>query len=90
MKTSESLYAAADYLRRYGWTQFTFGTHGLARCMDGALISVLGSGFTSVDHFLERVCGCTSMEFNDDHCKTADDAIAALEIAAAIAFEEGK
>jgi hypothetical protein len=40
---------------------------------------------------LAEVCGMNVItRFNDQHCKTADDAIAALEIAGDLAAAEGK
>jgi len=80
MKTSEVLYRARDYIRDHGWIQGSFGERGGPRCMDGALLSVRDTEFmewVSLDRYLDRVCGCLSMEFNDRHCKSADDAIAA-------------
>ena len=91
MKTSEVLYAAAGYIRERGWIQGSFGEHGRPRCMDGALMSAgCRAPWINVDSYLDRVCGCASMEFNDKQCKTANEAIAALEIAADIAFAEGQ
>jgi len=100
MKTSDMLYAAADYIRLHGWRKNWYGEHLGPRCMIGACASAAGSDAGGIGMLearlkpaLECVVGNESalavIDFNDDHCKTANDAIAALEIAADIACAEG-
>ena len=92
MKTSDTLYAAADYIRENG---FSFEMYdGCARCIAGAVVNIgTGRAHEIMCHtFLPTLC----MEWDDISAEalernhwTADDAIAALEIAADIACAEG-
>jgi hypothetical protein len=87
---AHDLRAAADYLREYGWRRWAMGYHGGPRCMLGALESVC-----VVRSTIWQRASFVTMKifdgeprlavFNDYHCKTADDAIAVLEIAADLA-----
>lgn len=90
MKQSEILYAAADYIRTHGWLRGEAGDHGGPRCISGAIWSVTRDDVPWLLPTLLSVTGDNPARFNDKHCKTADDAIAALEIAADIAAAEGK
>jgi class 3 adenylate cyclase len=94
MNVAEQLRAAAQYIREHGWTRRGFGLHGGPRCMIGAIGSVLGIDpqrvSVPVPVVLYGVCGdCSDKQglvaFNDHDCKTKNDAIAALEIAADLA-----
>jgi hypothetical protein len=104
MKVSETLYAARDYIREHGWRRLGYGIHGGRRCMAGACSSVVADGSQFVSACWSRFIGPGTPiqralavvtdgvdigDFNDFHCETADDAIAALEIAADIAAAEG-
>jgi hypothetical protein len=86
-KTAEQvLRGAADYLREHGWRRRQYGCDGGPRCMMGALWSA-GGDFLAIEEIgvLMGVAGGRITEFNDVHCKTKNDAIAALEIAADLA-----
>ena len=88
MKTSETLYAAARYIRKHGWLN-----HGDAAssacCMLVALYRTTKGHSLDAHNTLRRVTDIHPADFNDFHCKSARDAIAALEIAADIAAAEG-
>jgi hypothetical protein len=90
-KTAEQvLRGAADYIREHGWLRGRQGQDGGPRCMVGAMWSI-GLADMNIDEWfklgaLTKVIGGEDvLLFNDDHCKTANDAIAALEIAADLA-----
>ncbi len=87
MTTSETLRAAAQYIREHGWRRQWYGRHGGPRCMLGALWSANPESAYRDEwgRILMDVCGCRAADFNDKYCKSADDAIAALEIAADLA-----
>lgn len=97
MKPSGILYAAADCIREHGWTRGRYQHEGRV-CMVGAIAAVggvLSEGLVALPararELLEIVCDdCAPTQFNDEHCKTANDAIAALEIAADIAAASGE
>jgi len=92
------LRAAAKYIRRHGWRQEEYGADGGPRCMAGAVRSVVGlepdlpdtDEYEGLMSILEKVAGPNIADFNDVYCRTADDAIAALEIAADLAAPEWK
>lgn len=99
MKISETLYAAADVIRKRGWcTDEPEDDRGRV-CILGA-IAFARHGDTARDadipasiyrHYVQTVIdGNLIGTFNDEHCKHARDAIAVLEIAADIAAAEGK
>ena len=93
MKTSTALYKAADYIRAHGWKRGSYGAPSGPRCMAGAILSVVhGPAQPIVDcqQLASVTDGLAAEMFNDYHCKSADDAIAALEIAADIACAEGR
>ena len=97
MKMSENLYAAADYIREHGWVRRSYRS-GNRCCMLGAIAAtggILSDAFVGLPvgahQALKIVCGgVPAAEFNDKYCKTANDAIAALEIAADIAAASGE
>ena len=94
MKTSETLYAAARYIRKHGWRVGTDENNGPRPCcmLDAAyrVINETGeNGYLYAFKALYLVTEINPADFNDFHCKTAYDAIAALEIAADIAAAEG-
>jgi hypothetical protein len=89
-KTAEQvLRGAAQYIREHGWRRRYYGTHGGPRCMLGALMSASAPdrfyGLRVAGTLMPVTGGSSPAEFNDVHCKTANDAIAALEIAADLA-----
>jgi len=86
MKTSETLYAAARYIRKHGWVNHGGGSD--ACCMLDALWRTKNQSLDAYNT-LRRVTDMHPADFNDFHCRSADDAIAALEIAADIAAAEG-
>ncbi len=91
MKTSEALYAAADYIREHGWTRGTFSDNAGRVCMIGAIDRTTArAGHVAACMALANTIGDNIVVFNDYHCESGDDAIAALEIAADIAAAEGK
>jgi hypothetical protein len=102
VRTSEILYKAALVVRERGWR--TFGSDpddvNAPVCMLGAIAAVEGRSDwpdASTPPALLTVVGREDLlplnrvfSFNDDDCECADDAIAALEIAADIAHASGK
>ena len=97
MKTSEALYAAADYIRKHGWQKYDMGCDGGPRCIVGALYSATGMdpranyrdtlpGYSAISRMLDDDW---LGDYNDTYFESADDAIAVLEIAADIATAEG-
>ena len=96
MKVSDTLYAAADYIQMHGWKKRSYGWDGGPRCIAGACesvghpISAFFSEYDPVARALSVVMGdCAIGDFNDWHCNSADDAVAACVIAADIACAEG-
>jgi hypothetical protein len=93
MTNAESiLRKAAKELRERGWCKGTAVNGRGNVCMIGALrAAVWGTPMLSLhggEFFkpLHEVTGCSSIStFNDNHCETIDDAIAAFEIAADLA-----
>jgi len=93
MKTSEVLYRARDYIRDHGFSYSMFD--GCATCIAGAVVT-LGTGRATEimnKHFLPALGLCWgdigAQELERDGW-TQGDAIAALEMAADIAFAEGQ
>lgn len=90
MNAERVLRDAARYIRVNGWCRGFMGGETGPRCMLGALYSV---GVLDLSHeqsgrmddALSEVINLPITAFNDHHCKTVDDAIAALEIAADLA-----
>jgi hypothetical protein len=87
--TADQLRAAAQYIREHGWCIGT-GEDGGPRCILGACASVADTTInalicTPLYRAIEAVTGDFVGGFNDGHCESADDAIAALEIAADLA-----
>jgi hypothetical protein len=87
-KTAEQILRdAADYIRAHGWTrgQYEDGDSGQV-CMIGAMLSVgLHFGDPIPKEVYDVIGGGEVFKFNDHHCKSVRDAIAALEIAADLA-----
>ncbi len=87
MKTPRKiLLDAAELLRRDGWCQHVLA-RGKERCLIGALCAAGGSLDLAQSYYLavetlHQLCDVHIPLFNDQHCKSVDDAIAALEIAA--------
>jgi len=90
MKTSKTLYGAARYIRMHGWVKGVSNNSLGAACMAEAVYRVNRDGYDLAISFLDNVLGVWPTTFNDLNCKSADDAIAALEIAADIAHAEGR
>lgn len=92
MMEAEMYRAAADLLRRDGWCRGRM-RDGKLHCMAGALRKVglrhkgvIFPATTPAPEVLRRVIGMVHIAmFNDFHCKSSNDAIAALEIAADLA-----
>jgi hypothetical protein len=89
---ANDLRAAAQYIRDHGWRRRKLGKHGGPRCMVGAMLSavVCDDSILYVDGRINRAFqdvtgGEVLTVFNDEHCKTANDAIAVREIAADLA-----
>lgn len=81
---------AADYLRDRGWATNQAGGYGAPACMAGAIRTVRSLDHDVLSNHLRQwvllVCGTTTViDFNDNHCRSSHDAIAALEIAADLA-----
>lgn len=75
---------AIDLLQADGWVQHAFRL-GERRCMGAAIVDggqPLGGGYPPI---IEEVCNGSVVSFNDNHCETVRDAIAALTIAAELA-----
>lgn len=86
MTEAEMYRAAADLLRRDGWCQGYY-RRGKSHCIVGALVKI-----RTINHCpdlpalrLSTLTGYPMSSFNDAPDMTADDAIAALEIAADLA-----
>jgi hypothetical protein len=86
-KTAEqALRGAADYIREHGWARGKYEDDCGRVCMLGAMLS---SGLPLGENIPREIYMVTGdvdvVMFNDVHCKIANDAIAALEIAADLA-----
>jgi hypothetical protein len=101
---ADACYGAANLLRKQGWGQgayadFRGGRTTPCLCMSGGINKATSGHWDDTtsrvadrtkNFVSERVLdGLPVAEFNDYSCKTADDAIAALEIAGDIATCEG-
>lgn len=92
MDKAELYRAAADLLRRDGWCQYSYEDER-RHCMAGALSAIKGhrlgnhhGAYDDIYGALASVLGTRCVaHFNDAYGMTADDAIAALEIAADLA-----
>ena len=88
MKISEACYAAADYIREHGWTQGKLRDNYGRVCLIGAMGSMhICDLFAPAFH---KHFGIGPVWFNDKECRSADDAIAALEIMGDIECAEGR
>lgn len=95
MKTSKTLYRAAQIILNKGWARGHTHYHGRVD-MNGAI------GFAAYDdpkappnrevtRALDKVLGGEKLhKFNDKHCKTHRDAVGLLQLAADIAAANGK
>lgn len=95
MKTSKTLYKAAQIILNKGWARGHTHYHGRVD-MNGAI------GFAAygdpkappnreVTRALDKVLGGEKLhKFNDKHCKTHRDAVGLLQLAADIAVANGK
>ena len=94
MNEAEIYRKAAELLRRNGWASASWSQLNAAygpRCIGIALREAGGplpnyysteSSYPALQELLNDTC---LAEFNDHHCETVDDALAALEIAADLA-----
>jgi hypothetical protein len=95
-QVAQDLRAAADVLRRDGWTQKCFHDETGAHCMVGAVDVAIdpewekagdwdaeqSERWAKARRVLMAVVGDQLTEFNDKSGRTADEVIAALEAAA--------
>jgi len=96
MKPSKTLYKAAQIIHNKGWARGACHTHG--RVDLGGAIGFAAYGdpkappSRAVIRAMTKVIGhdVALHKFNDNHCKTHRDAVAALQLAADIAVAEGK
>jgi len=93
------LRAAAERLRSHGWTKEAYGSWDGPCCIVGAIAVASGvrpGPLADYPSSLEaakvvgEVVGTGIPHFNDHHCRSIHDAIAALEIAADLAAPEWK
>ena len=88
-QVAADLRAAAEVLRRDGWTQGDYEKADGCKCLSGALRSVCG-GIDSTEPerylpawgYLRALIGREAITWNDAPGRTADEVIAALEAAA--------
>lgn len=84
MKTEAQIYRdAIKVLERDGWCQGFYTDFNGRHCIVGSMRNYFE--MLPWPSTLQDVCGCSITEFNDVMCKTRDDAIAALSIAADLA-----
>lgn len=93
-QTAADLRAAADILRRDGWTQLRLHDEKGCHCVSGALIKAITGRNTSIlaeqecarhvaaQAALASVVGTNVIAYNDAEDRTQDEVIAALEAAA--------
>ena len=102
MKTSEVLFGAIDVLRERGWCQHIYEDKDGHICMMTAVMIASGKrsmklmdwsdhavGCFAVMQTIMHVTECSVGEFNNFHCKSIDDACAALEIVACCSAAKG-
>lgn len=86
MTEAQMYRAAADILRRDGWCQGDRTDNNGRHCLMGALDEAIGGNANAGRREWPALWEVTGdglvMNFNDHHCRSARDAIAALEIAA--------
>lgn len=95
MKPSKTLYKAAQIIKNKGWARGNAFTHGRVD-MGGAIgFAAYGDPKAPPNREVTRaldvvLAGEKLHKFNDKHCKTHRDAVAALQLAADIAAAKGK
>lgn len=82
--TSEILTQAAELIRRHGWVQRKYGSHGEGYCIIGAIIAVPkhGSGFSAIEALREELGDQSVMQWNDHPDRTQEEVLELLEKAA--------